>query len=92
MVVSLGFFALNVTAAVFMLLSVLVALGGSYSGMKAPRRAASRAMGWMLFGGAGGVSKTILGTQGGGLAVYIIAFFVALSNRSSTTGSSSFGY
>lgn len=70
--IALGFFALNATAAVFMILAVFVALGGSYSSMKMSHNTAARAVGWM--------SKTLLGTQGVGVLVYGIAFAVVVSS------------
>lgn len=68
--IALGFLALNVTAAVFMILAVFVALGGSYQHQR--QNHAARAVGVM--------SKTLLGTQAGGLVVYVIAFAVVLGN------------
>lgn len=70
--VALGFFALNVTAAVFMILAVFLALGGSFSSMAMAHNNGARAM--------GSVSKTLLGTQGVGLVVYAIAFAVVVSS------------
>lgn len=74
LVIALGFIALNATAAVFMILAVLLALGGSYSSMKMSPDTAVRTVGW--------VSKTLLGTQGVGLLVYAIAFAVVVANNS----------
>lgn len=77
--IALGFFALNVTAAVFMILAVFLALGGSFSSMNAmSHNNAARAM--------GSVSKTLLGTQGVGLAVYAIAFAVVVSSSTGDDG------
>eukprot|EP00903_Cladosiphon_okamuranus_P017475 g16095.t2 len=70
--VALGFLALNVTAAVFMILAIFIALGGSYSSMRTPHKTAARAVGL--------ASKTLLGTQGVGLGVYAIAFAVVVSS------------
>lgn len=74
--VALGFLALSTTAAVFMLLAVSTSLVGSYANRNATGKVARRAAGMML----GGFSKSMLGSQGGGLAVYVIAFFVAVSS------------
>eukprot|EP00752_Nemacystus_decipiens_P013456 g11918.t1 len=71
--IALGFFALNVTAAVFMSLSVFVALFGSFFSMNRGRNHAARAV--------GSISKTLLGTQGAGLVVYAISFAAAVSSN-----------
>ena len=59
-----------------MLLAVFTALIGSYANRNSTQRAARDAVGLML-----GMSKSMLGTQGGGGAVYAIAFFAALGGR-----------
>lgn len=75
-IVALSYFAVDTTAAVIMLLSVLASLIGSYTSSKARRRVTRRAMGLMgmLFGSAGGPSKTVVGTSGGGLVAYALVF------------------
>eukprot|EP00903_Cladosiphon_okamuranus_P017476 g16096.t1 len=76
-VVALIFFAIDTTAAVIMLLSVMVAFFGSYTSSKSRRRVTRRAMSGvtsMLLQGVGVPSKTVIGTNGGGLAVYLIVF------------------
>lgn len=72
--IALGFFALNVTAAVFMILAVFLSVGGTYSTMQASRTTGSA---------VGLISKTFLGTQGVGLVVYLIAFAVVVSSAGS---------
>ncbi|CAM9174696.1 unnamed protein product [Scytosiphon promiscuus] len=89
LVIALIFLAIDRTAAIFMIIAVVVALTGSYSSMKSSGKVARKTANMVL----GNVSKTLIGTQGGGLAVYALSFFLALNNRStSDTASSSFPY
>lgn len=68
-----------------MIIAVLVALFGSYSNMKSTSKVARKAAGMMF----GNVSKSMLGTQGGGLAVYALSFFLALRSAGDDDDSSS---
>lgn len=61
-----------------MLLSVFGALGGSYSSAVASSKAVRQAAGWM----PGGISKTLVGSQGLGLVVYGLAFMLAINGAS----------
>lgn len=88
LVIALIFFSFDATAAIFMIISVLVALFGSYSNMKSGRKVVRKATNMVL----GGISKTMIGTQGGGLAIYALSFFLALNNRDDDEGSTSYQY
>ncbi|CAM9445430.1 unnamed protein product [Ectocarpus sp. 6 AP-2014] len=93
LVVSLIFFAINPTAAVFMLIAVFAAVFGAYSGSKSPVMRARKAAGFGMFGSG---SKTTVSTNAFGLAVYLLSFFLGIgsigSGDPSDTGTgSSFG-
>eukprot|EP00903_Cladosiphon_okamuranus_P017480 g16100.t1 len=81
LVIALSFLAVDTVAATFMILAVVVALLGSYSSSKAPRSVSNSNAGKIL----GGISKTLLGTQGGGLGTYVIAFFFAITDTGVST-------
>ncbi|CBJ32136.1 hypothetical protein Esi_0309_0043 [Ectocarpus siliculosus] len=93
LVVSLIFFAINPTAAVFMLIAVFAAVFGAYSGSKSPVMRARKSAGFGMFGSG---SKTTVSTNAFGLAVYLLSFFLGIgsigSGDPSGTGTgSSFG-
>ncbi|CAM9575121.1 unnamed protein product [Ectocarpus sp. 13 AM-2016] len=93
LVVSLIFFAIDTTAAVFMLIAVFAAVSGAYSGSKAPVQRARKAAGFVMFGSG---SKTTIGTNAFGLAVYLLSFFLGIGSAGSgdpsgTGTGSSFG-
>lgn len=85
--IALIFLAFDVTAGVFMLLSVFGALGGSYYSARTSHRVARKAIGWML----GGVSKNLILSQGLGLVAYGSAFIAAISS-SGDEGSTASSY
>ncbi|CAM9547988.1 unnamed protein product [Ectocarpus fasciculatus] len=87
-IVALIFFAIDSTAAVFMLLSVIGALTGAYSGSKQQEQQQRiRDAGLFFFNAA---SKRTLGSNGVGLGVYALSFLLAIQGggESSQTNSS----
>lgn len=87
-IVALIFFAINSTAAVFMVLSVIGALTGAYSGSKQQgQQQRIRDAGLFFFKAA---SKRTLGSNGVGLGVYALSFLLAIrgDGESSQTNSS----
>lgn len=88
LIIAFAFLAVDVIAATFMIIAVVVPLLGSYSSSKAPRSVSSTNAGRLL----GGISKTMLGTQGGGLGTYVVALFIAVTDTGvSTTPTSTYG-
>lgn len=85
LVMALAFLAVDQTAAIFMIIAVVVAVLGSYSSSKAPRPISSTDTGRLL----GGISKLMLSTQGGGLGAYVIALVFAVTDPSGSTTSTS---
>lgn len=88
-VVALIFFAFNRTAAVFMLLAVLLSLGGSYSTRNRVTKSASHAAGSLArLIGQGGPSLAVLGTSGPAVIIYALSFLAGISNISTPTATS----
>ncbi|CAN0194800.1 unnamed protein product, partial [Ectocarpus sp. 12 AP-2014] len=86
LIVALIFFVIDPTAAVFMVLAVLAALFGAYSGSKTQQKRVRNAGWWML----NVASKRTLGSNGAGAGVYALSFFLGLqgTGESSQTTSS----
>ncbi|CBJ28410.1 expressed unknown protein [Ectocarpus siliculosus] len=88
LIVSLIFFAVNPTAAVFMFLSVLAALFGAYSGSKTQQKRVRNAGSWIL----NAASKRTLGSNGAGAGVYALSFFLGLQNTDGSSSQSASSY
>eukprot|EP00752_Nemacystus_decipiens_P013455 g11917.t1 len=76
-VIALLYFAIDAASAVIMLFAVLVSLLGSYTSSKSRRRVARQAAGGVmsaLLRSTGLPSKTVVGTSGASLLVYVIVF------------------
>lgn len=90
LIVALIFFAVDPTAAVFMILAVLTALFGAYSGSKTKQKRVRNAGSWIL----NIASKRTLGSNGAGAGVYALSFFLGLqgTGESSSQSASSYPY
>lgn len=82
--VALVFFTLSVTAAVFMLIAVGVSVIGSYTSMRSLRRTTRK-----LFG----IPTIMYGAQGVATLIYVVSFWITLSNQTSqgSSGTTTYG-